>query len=154
MFLQIFGFFERICYYTRVFSLFGMKLLSYILIFAYIFLSALFIVHAGDNITKSDFTIDLRDIDPVWSGNSISGWTAALTSLLSKVASLLLFAIPIVAAVSLIIAGYYYILSSGDSEKATQAKTIIKWNLVAIVVALFSYSIIILLAKMLDGTLL
>jgi Type IV secretion system pilin len=154
MFLQIFGFFERICYYKMVFSLFGMKLLSYILIFAYIFLSVLFIVHAGDNITKSDFTINLKDIDPVWSGNSIVGWTSALTSLLSKIASLLLFAIPIVAAVSLIIAGYYYILSSGDSEKATQAKTIIKWNLVAIVVALFSYSIIILLSKMLDGTLL
>jgi capsular polysaccharide biosynthesis protein len=58
-----------------------------------------------------------------------------------------------VAAVSLIIAGYYYILSSGDSEKASQAKTIIKWNLVAIIVALFSYSIIVLLSNMLDGTL-
>jgi Type IV secretion system pilin len=77
----------------------------------------------------------------------------ALTTLLSKVASLLLFIIPIVATVSLIIAGYYYILSSGDSEKASQAKTIIKWNLIAIAVALFSYSIIVLLSKMLDGTL-
>lgn len=46
----------------------------------------------------------------------------------------------------MIIAGYYYILSSGDSEKAIQAKTIIKWNLVAILVALFSYTIISLAA--------
>ena len=59
---------------------------------------------------------------------------------------------PIIAAVSIMIAGYYYILSSGDSEKATQAKTIIKWNLVAILVALFSYAIIQLLATLLDGT--
>ena len=46
----------------------------------------------------------------------------------------------------MIIAGYYYILSSGDSEKASQAKIIIKWNLVAILVALFSYTIISLAA--------
>jgi hypothetical protein len=52
----------------------------------------------------------------------------------------------------MIIAGYYYILSSGDSEKAQIAKTIIKWNLVAIFVALFSYAIIVTIAAFLDGT--
>jgi hypothetical protein len=68
--------------------------------------------------------------------------------------NLLLFAVPLIAAVAFIVAGYYYILSSGDSEKASQAKTIIKWNIIAIIIALFSYALIILIAKMLDGSLL
>ena len=105
------------------------------------------------DITKSDFKIDLKQIDPVGSGKTIPTGKAAVTTLLEKIAGILLFVIPLIAGVSFIIAGYYYILSSGDSEKASQAKTIIKWNLVAIAVALFSYAIISLLAAMLDGSL-
>ena len=104
------------------------------------------------DITKSDFKIDLKQIDPV-SNKDIPTGKAAVTTLLEKIAGILLFVIPLIAGVSFIIAGYYYILSSGDSEKASQAKTIIKWNLVAIAVALFSYAIISLLAAMLDGSL-
>ena len=105
-----------------------------------------------DDITCPGFKINLINIDPVGTGNSIIGGTAAATSLLWKIASLLLFIIPIIAGISMIIAGYYYILSSGDSEKAIQAKTIIKWNLVAILVALFSYTIISLAAGFLWGS--
>lgn len=105
------------------------------------------------DITKSDFVIDLTSIDPVGTGNPIIGWSEAAFSLLDTIANLLLFSIPLIAAVSLIIAGYYYILSGGDSEKASQAKTIIKWNLIAIAVALFSYTAITLIARLLDGSL-
>jgi hypothetical protein len=59
---------------------------------------------------------------------------------------------PVIAVISLIFAGYFYILSSGDSEKATKAKTIIKWNIVAILVALFSYVIINMIASLLGGS--
>ena len=55
---------------------------------------------------------------------------------------MLLFAIPLIAGISLIIAGYYYILSSGNTEKATQAKVIIKWNIVALLVAFLSYTLV------------
>ncbi len=96
--------------------------------------------------------VNLKNIDPVGSWNDITGGTVAATTLLWKIASLLLFIIPIIAWVSMVIAGYYYILSSGDSEKASQAKNIIKWNLVAILVALFSYTIIALAAGFLNGS--
>ncbi len=115
--------------------------------------SPLFAANTTD-ITKSDFKIDLSQIDPVGSNKKISTGEEAVTTLLEKFADILLFMMPLIAGVSFIIAAYYYILSSGDSEKASQAKTIIKWNLVAIAVALFSYTLISLLAAMLEGTLL
>lgn len=66
----------------------------------------------------------------------------ALLYILGKIADMLLFAIPLIAGISLIIAGYYYILSSGNTEKATQAKIIIKWNIVAMLVAFLSYTMV------------
>lgn len=45
------------------------------------------------------------------------------------------------------IAGYFYIFSAGDSEKAWRAKTIIKWNIVAILVAFLSYGIVSIVAS-------
>lgn len=112
-------------------------------------------VKANDaqDITKPGFKINLSAIDPVNSSpGSIYQWQDAAIMLLNSIATLLLFLVPIIAGVSFIIAGYYYILSSGDSEKANQAKTIIKWNLVAIAVAIFSYSIVYLVATLLDGS--
>lgn len=68
--------------------------------------------------------------------------------ILSAFSRFLLFMIPVIAIVSMIVAGYYYIFSAGDSEKANKAKTIIKWNIVAIVVALTSWSIIQFVASL------
>jgi VIT1/CCC1 family predicted Fe2+/Mn2+ transporter len=55
--------------------------------------------------------------------------------------------IPIFAALSLLIAGYFYIFSAGDSEKANKAKAIIKWNIIAILVAFLSYGIVKIIAS-------
>ena len=68
--------------------------------------------------------------------------TDSLMFILSQFASILIFAVPLIAGLSLIIAGYYYIFSSGDSEKASKAKTIIKWNVVAMIVAFLSYGLV------------
>lgn len=72
----------------------------------------------------------------------------AIFVILEGVSRLLLFMIPVIAIVSTLIAGYYYIFSAGDSEKANKAKTIIKWNIIAIVIALMSWSIIQLIASL------
>jgi len=40
-----------------------------------------------------------------------------LEILLRNLAELMLFIVPFIAAVSLIVAGYFYIFSAGDSEK-------------------------------------
>lgn len=107
---------------------------------------------ASSDITKTDFMIDLTNLDPLTSGNTIAVGRGAVTEILAKLADVLLFIMPLVAAASLIIAGYYYILSAWDTEKATQSKKIIQWNAVAISVALFSYAIIKLVSYLLGGT--
>ena len=68
-------------------------------------------------------------------------------TLLGNITDILLFMIPIFAAVSFVIAGYFYIFSAGDSEKAGRAKTIIKWNIVAILIAFLSYGIVKIVAS-------
>ena len=97
--------------------------------------------------------VDLNKMDPL--GESRTTWGAsgigAFTSILGKVTDILLFMIPIFAAVSLMIAGYFYIFSAGDSEKAGRAKTIIKWNIVAILVAFLSYGIVRIVASFFSG---
>lgn len=129
------------------------KLLN--IIFITIFWGIFSFVAFGDQnvISDPDFTIQLWNLDPVNPNDTdIPRWTLAVTMLLEKIANFLLFLIPIVAWVSLIIAGYFYILSWGDSEKASRAKTIIKWNAFAIVIALTSYAIIATIASILQGT--
>jgi hypothetical protein len=65
-----------------------------------------------DNLTCPQFTINLQNIDPVNMNSSVPTGVQAGTSLLKKIADTLLFVIPLIAAISLLIAGYYYILSS------------------------------------------
>lgn len=104
------------------------------------------------DITSTNFAIDLSNIDPVnQTSGAVTGGSTAITILLNKIATFLLYLVPIIAAVSLVIAGYYYILSSWDSEKANKAKTIIKWNAIAVIVALSSYAIIAVIASLLDA---
>lgn len=104
-----------------------------------------------DDLTKPTYMLQVGNLSPI-NKNEAPWGKEAITTLLSSVSSILLFILPVIAAISLIIAGYYYILSSGDSEKASQAKIIIKWNIVAILVALFSYAIIKLIASILGGS--
>jgi hypothetical protein len=70
------------------------------------------------DITKPDFRIDLSAMDPVGpSHKSTSSDTSTPTGkavalfLLNSIAGLLLFVLPIIAGISFIIAGYYYVLS-------------------------------------------
>lgn len=107
-------------------------------------------VFADNDVKSQKFTVDLATMDPLGSshnGGVPIGGVGALTSVLGKVTDILLFMIPIFAAVSLMIAGYFYIFSAGDSEKAWRAKTIIKWNIVAIFVAFLSYGIVRIVAS-------
>lgn len=103
-------------------------------------------------ITSPNFKINLAELDPVNADSAnIPSWSDAVTALLQKMATFLLFLIPLIAAVSLVVAGYFYIISWGDTEKASRAKTIIKWNAVAIILALTSYAIVAVLASILDA---
>ena len=102
-----------------------------------------------DDITSQSFMLKLNKMDPLgeWRTTWGAQWIGAFTKLLGNVTDILLFMIPIFAAVSLMIAGYFYIFSAGASEKAEKAKTIIKWNIVAILVAFLSYGIVRIVAS-------
>jgi hypothetical protein len=102
------------------------------------------------DVTSPCFTVSLSNMDPLGSSHTAvygEGGIGAFTILLGRVTDILLFMIPIFAAVSLMIAGYFYIFSAGDSEKANKAKTIIKWNIVSILVAFLSYGIVQIVAS-------
>ena len=102
------------------------------------------------NMSESSFKLDLGCMDPVSDGTSnIDGqWgTEVLTTLLANLSDLFLYIIPIIAALSFLVAGYFYIFSAWDSEKVGRAKTIIKWNIIAIFVSLLSYGIINFIAQ-------
>lgn len=87
-------------------------------------------------------------MDPLGNTSQIDPGIWSFNKFLWNVTYILLFLIPIIAGVSFIIAGYFYIFSAGDSEKAWRAKTIIKWNIVAIFVALLSYGIVRIVAEL------
>lgn len=159
-FLQIFGFFLWIWYSKKRrlsstnfhhYNLsFVMRLLTHkILTFFFLLISLLpayrvFASDPTDDISDPNYRIKLENMDPLIASHTwpVDSGMGAFTYLLGQISGIMLFVIPIIAVISLIIAWYYYILSSGDSEKASKAKTIIKWNLIAIFVAFLSYTII------------
>lgn len=108
-------------------------------------------VHADDqyNLTSSDFTINTNELNPVASPSNSSTYSGeeAFVVILKNVSDILLFAIPMLAGIAFIIAGYFFIFSWGDSEKISKGKTIIKWNLVALFVAFFSYALVKIIAQ-------
>lgn len=58
------------------------------------------------------------------------------------VTNTMLFAIGVVAVIMLIVGGFKYIFSSGDSKNVTSAKDTILYAVVGIVVALLAYAIV------------
>ncbi|HRI36161.1 MAG TPA: hypothetical protein PK765_03730 [bacterium] len=67
------------------------------------------------------------------------------------IANIILVGVAVLAAIGVIVAGFMLILSGGDSSQANQAKQIITYNIIAIVMALFSYSIIQLVSWLLTA---
>lgn len=56
---------------------------------------------------------------------------------------------PLLAGVAFVIAGYMYIFSYASDENVTRAKTIIKYNIIALAVAFLSAAIISVVASFL-----
>lgn len=95
--------------------------------------------------------VDLYSMDPLkWSHAAWAsqGGKNSFFAIIGSITDILLIIIPILAVISMLIAGYFYIFSAGDSEKAGRAKTIIKWNIVALFVSLLSYWIVKIIASL------
>lgn len=161
LFLQIllfFGFFDNLWYtylkliFSSMKSLFFWILLSLWMSLVFLFWFDLYANCSESDMTSESFCIDVGGISPVDNGGgaNVSGsW--ALLKFLESLSNLLLVLVPMLAWVSGIVAGYYYIFSSGSSEKSWLAKNIIKYNIIAIFVALGSYGIIALVASFLNA---
>lgn len=105
-------------------------------------------VSPENNILSDGFRVDVRDFHPLTTdtGGELPG-TGWLLWILGNISDILLMIIPLLAAISIIIAGYFMIFSGGVSEQVSKGKTIIKWNLIAIIVAFLSYSLVQLIAS-------
>lgn len=151
-FCAFFGFFLTICYSVTI--TFCMQRFSSLILHVGVLLSIFLVGDAfannpvNSNITSMDFQVNTCAFDILGTATCTNGGTGgpsgvwALFLLLGKFSTLLLTLIPILAVVGFLVAGYYYIISGGSSEKATQAKTIIKWNIIAMLVGFFSFAII------------
>lgn len=106
---------------------------------------------------SGSFQIDLSQLDPIDHGVKTSdsvnnrpaqtGWKGLFLGIMNSISNLLLTIIPLLAGVALIIAGYFYIFSFSDGDFAGRAKNIIKYNLIAILVAFLSWVIISVIAS-------
>ena len=135
-------------YFTEFLKKIYIFSLSFILI-GFIFYSIqIFAAESSYNLTDNDFTISVSDISPIYqSGEAqkVSGkW--AFQVIIRNISDILLMSIPLFAGVAVIIAGYFYIFSGGDAERVSKGKTILKWNLVAILVAFLSFSLVNIIA--------
>ncbi len=69
----------------------------------------------SDNLNTTDFTVKLAPMDPFRSASNRDappGGVEAFTQIIENITGILLFMIPIIAAVSFLIAGYFYIFSA------------------------------------------
>jgi TRAP-type C4-dicarboxylate transport system permease small subunit len=75
--------------------------------------------------------------------NSVSdGATTDLTVIITNVINILLFLVGTTAVIMLIIGGFRYVTSNGDSSAITSAKNTILYSIVGIIVALAAFAIV------------
>lgn len=92
------------------------------------------------DMTSTKFTLNPNDLSP--SQNSYNRWTETnLKTILAGIGKTLLIATTGIAVLSIVVGGIL-ISTTGPSDRAAKGKTIIMLNIMAILIALFSYSII------------
>ncbi|HBB27138.1 TPA: hypothetical protein DCZ36_01410 [Candidatus Gracilibacteria bacterium] len=90
--------------------------------------------------TSTSFTLNPNDLSP--SEKRYTGGTKTnFKTLLANIGKYLLIATTTLAVLSIVIGGLM-ISTTGPTDRAAKGKTIIMLNIMAVVVALFSYSII------------
>lgn len=120
-----------------------------ILAFFFVFFAENAFAQSSD-FTSSGFTINLSSIDPIRNDANVSPNGAkgidGFKTIMKYVSNFLLTMIPLLAGVSIIIAGYYFIFSGGEGDRVSKGKNIIKFNIIAIIVAFMSWSIIYMIS--------
>ncbi|MDO5343430.1 MAG: pilin [Candidatus Saccharibacteria bacterium] len=63
-------------------------------------------------------------------------------SIVQKVVNIILFVLGVLAVIMIIVGGFRYVTSGGDSNKLTSAKNTILYAVIGLIVALFAYAIV------------
>lgn len=90
----------------------------------------------------TSFKFDPNTISPTNNPKGYHNGSENIQPFLERIAQILLIVVSTGAVLSIVIGGFYMATSGGDTEKANKGKIIISYNIIAIVVALLSYSII------------
>lgn len=90
--------------------------------------------------TSTDFLFNPNDISPSQK-KYIYGTRMNVKGFLANIGQTLLIAVTTIAVLSIVVGGLM-IATTGTTDRAAKGKTIIMLNIVSILVALFSYSII------------
>lgn len=121
-----------------------------IIAFFFLFFTENSFAQTGSDFTSSGFTINLSTLDPIRNDANVSPdgtqGIGGFKTILKYVSNFLLTMIPLLAGVSIIIAGYYFIFSGGEGDRVSKGKNIIKFNIIAIIVAFMSWSIIYMIS--------
>lgn len=88
---------------------------------------------------------DLGDYTPPV---SIAPETTDVIELLVKIADYLIIFVGSAACLALIIAGIMWATAMGDDEKISQAKRLIKWSIIGLIIALSAWGIVSLVIEM------
>lgn len=75
------------------------------------------------------------------------GAKADADTLITNVINFLLMAIAVVSVIMLIIGGFKYVTSNGDSNSVTAAKNTIMYAIIGLVIAIFAYAIVAFVLK-------
>ena len=66
----------------------------------------------------------------------------SVNTLIRNVINILLWAIGIVSVIMIIIGGFRYVTSNGDSSQVTAAKNTIMYSVIGLIIAIFAYGIV------------
>ena len=66
----------------------------------------------------------------------------SVNTLIRNVINILLWAIGIVSVIMIIIGGFRYVTSNGDSSQVTAAKNTIMYSVIGLIIAIFAYAIV------------
>lgn len=81
-------------------------------------------------------------IQKVQPGGNSGGYTGNLDDIITKIINVALGIIGTIAVVMIILGGYQYTTSAGDSAKVTKAKNTILYGIIGLVVALLAFAIV------------
>lgn len=99
----------------------------------------------SDNLASSGFKFNANDVSPS-SFRYDKGSRSNLQWLAERISNVLLIGIATLAALLIAVAGLRMALSAGNTDEASKGKTMLRFNVMALAVALLSYAIVNLLS--------